>query len=157
MKGQYMPRMTKKRTIALATLGLAGLMSIGIVAAQADTRADSSTPVPSPTSSVSVDGSDGISLDDNTAHDNTAHDNSVAAPSTHDVTDDESAAVDDGHDNEGRNSHAATPAIPATPATNDDSGHHAETPATPAVPAAHEVNDEHDGDSVDGGHSGSGH
>ncbi len=163
-----MLKMTKKRSIALATLGLAGLMSIGIVAAQADPGHSSVEPTPMPTSSVSVDDNsvdapashdvadaDANDVNDaNDANDNDVNDvndaNETDANDLADPSDDDPATHEAGGAAEHQGSeHAATPAIPAVPAHHEDGENHAATPATPAVPATHDVKDDH-GDSGHG-------
>jgi hypothetical protein len=135
-----MAHVTKKSSLVLATIGLAGLLSAGIAAAQADTgRHGDDIPAPISSSSTTAPGTV-VGTDDPATHelgDDHTTDPATPTPTAPDVaTDDRDAdsladdnGVDDPATHEVGDDHAAAPAAPAVPAT----------PATPA----HEVGDDH--------------
>lgn len=79
-------RISKKHTIALSAVGIAGLMSIGLLAAQADTGV-TPTPTTTPVSSMSSD-------DTSLSSDDTATDVPSAFP---DAPDDSDGRISGGH------------------------------------------------------------
>ncbi|MDJ0322292.1 hypothetical protein QMG61_00740 [Cryobacterium sp. PH31-AA6] len=163
-----MSKRTKKRSIVFASLGIAGLMSIGIVAAQADPGRGSIDPTPAPTFSEPVSDSQvGVSDEDSSApesgddadegtakskdtkqkdtksKDTKSKDTKQKDTKQKDTKQKDTKQKDTKQKDPRQNgsTHAATPAIPATPAHNEDGEHRAATPATPAVPATRTVKD----------------
>ena len=143
-----MSKRTKKRSIVLASLGIAGLMSIGIVAAQADPGHGSIDPTPAPTFSEPVsDNQVGVSDEDSSAPES-GDDADEGTAKSKDTKQKDTKQKNPKQKNpkqkdpkQNGSTHAATPAIPATPAHNEDGEHRAATPATPAVPATRTVKD----------------
>ena len=120
-----MIHLTRKHTIVVATLGLTGLMSLGILAAQADQGSVSptSTPTPAVSSTSPVD------------------DNGTDDPATHDLLD------DNGTDN------PATPAPAVAHSAGDDSPSSSSSSGS-NTPGSEDSGSDDSGSGGNSGHSG---